>query len=78
MFGPIGSTELLLILFIMLIWVWPFWKIFQKAGYPGWYFFVVFIPVVNLIALFYFAFAEWPVHKALREAGVEFPLKKNQ
>ena len=53
-----------------------FWKIFQKAGYPGWYFILLFIPGVNLIALFYFAFTEWPVHKALRDAGIEFPPKK--
>ena len=78
MFGPIGLPEIILILMICLIFVWPFWKIFQKAGYPGWYFIVLFIPVVSLIALFYFAFAEWPVHKALREAGIEFPPKKNQ
>jgi hypothetical protein len=76
MIGPIGPTELILVLFIVLIWIWPFWKIFQKAGYPGWYFIVIFIPLVNIIALFYFAFTEWPVHKALREAGVAFPPKK--
>ena len=78
MVGPIGPTEIIFILMIVLIYVWPFWKILKKAGYPGWYFVVVFIPGVNLIAWFYFAFAEWPVHKALKEAGIEFPPKKNQ
>ncbi len=76
MLGPIGPTELLLVLFILIIWVWPFWKIFQKAGYPGWYSIVLLFPGANLIALFYFAFAEWPVHRALREAGIEFPQKR--
>ncbi|MCK4759348.1 MAG: hypothetical protein KAT69_04835 [Candidatus Aminicenantes bacterium] len=78
MVGAIGPTEILFILMIVLIYVWPFWKIFKKAGYPGWYFIVVFIPGVNFIALFYFAFTEWPVHKALKEAGIEFPPKKSQ
>ncbi|MCK4829182.1 hypothetical protein KA005_76370 [bacterium] len=62
MFG-IGSTELLMILFFGVIFILPFWKIFTKAGFPGWLSLLMFIPIANIIILFYLAFAEWPALK---------------
>jgi hypothetical protein len=38
----------------------PLAKILQKAGYNGWWTIVAFIPLVNLIGLWAFAFASWP------------------
>jgi hypothetical protein len=51
----------LLLLILLVIFVWPWWKIFKKAGYPGWFGLGMFVPLLNLILLFYFAFAEWPI-----------------
>jgi len=48
-------------LFIAALMVLPFWRICEKAGYPGIYALLVFIPVVNLIFLYWFAFADWPI-----------------
>ena len=53
-FGPVGM--LILAALIVL----PFWRICTKAGYPGIMALLVFIPVVNLIFLYWFAFADWP------------------
>lgn len=40
--------------------VLPFWTILRKAGYhPGWSL-LVFVPGVNVIALYVFAFSSWP------------------
>ncbi len=62
MFG-IGSTELLFILFFGIIFILPFWKIFTKAGFPGWLSLFMLIPLANILMLFYLAFAEWPALK---------------
>ncbi|SMB86073.1 hypothetical protein SAMN00017405_1111 [Desulfonispora thiosulfatigenes DSM 11270] len=56
-----GLVEL--ILFSGLLLVWPFWKVFSKAGFPGRLSLLIVIPIVNLIMLFYLAFAQWPIHR---------------
>lgn len=49
---------------IMLIWalvfIVPFWKITSKAGYSGWLSLLMIVPGVNLIFLYFIAFANWP------------------
>jgi len=63
MFG-IGITRLIVILFIVsisgLISILPFWRIFTKAGFPEEFSLLMFIPIANIIILFFLAFAEWP------------------
>jgi len=41
------------------------WLIVSKAGYSGALSLLAFVPLVNLIALLIFAFAEWPVQREL-------------
>jgi len=36
-------------------------RIVQRAGFSGWWTLVILVPVVNMAALWYFAFAEWPL-----------------
>jgi len=61
----IGAPELVVFALIAaLILIWPWWRIFSKAGYPGWYAFSQLVPILNLIALFYLAFARWPDHRS--------------
>ena len=50
---------------IMLI---PQWRIFTRAGYPGALALLMLLPLVNLVVLLWFAFADWP---ALRQARAE-------
>jgi hypothetical protein len=45
------------------------WKIAEKAGFSGVASLLMLIPLVNIIVLLYFAFTEWPIERALREAG---------
>jgi hypothetical protein len=35
-------------------------KILSKAGYSGWWVLLVFVPGANIIAIWVFAFAQWP------------------
>ena len=52
--GPIHMLVLGLILII------PFWRLFSKAGYSGWWSLLIVIPLVNLITLYVLAFSDWP------------------
>jgi MFS superfamily sulfate permease-like transporter len=54
-----GYLRVQALIVLLIIFVWPWWKTFKKAGYPGWFGLGMFIPLLNLILLFYFAFAEW-------------------
>ncbi len=66
MFG-VGLTELLILAVIGVIVILPFWKIFAKAGFPGALSLTQIVPILNVIVLFYVAFAEWPIHRQLTQ-----------
>jgi len=61
----LGVPELIIIFVILLFTVVPFWKISQKAGYPGALGILSLIPLVNVIFFYFLAFAQWPVLKEL-------------
>jgi hypothetical protein len=64
MFG-FGIPELIIVAILGIIFVLPYWKIFSKAGFSGWLSLTQIIPFINIIMVFYLAFAEWPIHKQL-------------
>jgi hypothetical protein len=69
--GPapeMGSIDILTLLVAALIMIIPFWRIFSKAGYYGWLSLLMVIPIVNIILLYYLAFAQWPILRG-REGG---------
>jgi len=63
MFG-MGPWELFLTLLLSLIFILPGWKICSKMGYPGLICFLGFIPIINIIFIFYLAFTTWPIEKS--------------
>lgn len=71
MLGSIGLPELIIIVvivgFVGLVAILPFWMIFSKAGFSGWMSLTQIVPLVNVIALFYLAFAEWPIQREVRD-----------
>jgi hypothetical protein len=62
LFAPMHLLLLLFFSFILV--VLPFWKIFSRAGFTGWLSLALLIPIINIIALYYLAFAEWPRDQA--------------
>ena len=66
--GPVEG--LIVILLAVLITIVPFWRIFSKAGYSGWLSILMLIPLVNLILLFYFAFAKWPIQREIENKNL--------
>lgn len=65
MFG-LGVPEMFVLSFIGIFFILPFWKIFSKAGYPGWLSLLMVVPLLNLGMLFYLAFSEWPIQQELK------------
>lgn len=52
--------EIILGLLFALFVFWLVGRILQKAGFDPWWAFVLLIPVVNVIMVWVFAFADWP------------------
>ena len=55
-----GSIALLFIPLFLI----PYWKIFSKAGFSGWLSLLMVIPLVNLVVLYYVAFANWKIRSS--------------
>ncbi len=60
----LGPAELIVLLLLTVLLVWPMWRICMKAGFPGPLGLMAIVPLLNLGMLFFLAFAEWP---ALRD-----------
>jgi hypothetical protein len=57
-----------------------FGNISSKAGYPRWHGLVMAIPLVNLVALLFFAYSTWPIESKLLRLelrGSEQPISPN-
>ena len=52
---------MLIFLIASAIYLLPMAKIFAKAGWNPWLVLLMFIPGVNIILLWVFAYGEWPV-----------------
>jgi len=63
MVGMPGPLELIIIVLMALVVVVPFWRIFSKAGFSGALSLLMFVPILNVIMIFFLAFAEWPALK---------------
>ncbi len=61
-FGFLGFV-IWLILFIPVVWAYV--RIVQKAGYSGWTVIWAFVPLVNVVMFFVFAFGTWPIERKL-------------
>ena len=64
--GSYGNSNGVILLVILAITILPFWKIFSKAGYSGAWSLLMLVPLVNVLAIWIFAFSDWPVRRALR------------
>jgi hypothetical protein len=63
----LGLAELVLIFVVICgaiaLVILPYWHIFRKAGFAPALSLLMLVPLVNIVMLFYLAFAEWPVLK---------------
>ncbi|HET9765051.1 MAG TPA: hypothetical protein VFR50_16125 [Casimicrobiaceae bacterium] len=66
----LGVAELFgLIVFLLLAWAFVviFGRIVNRAGYSRWWLLTMIVPVLNLIMLWVFAFADWPAGRSPSE-----------
>jgi len=65
-FGP-GHSLIYLMFFgffgalISIIVLIPYWFIFKKAGFSPFLALLMFLPLINIVALYFLAFARWNV-----------------
>lgn len=50
---------------MIVLMIVAYWKIWSKAGFNGAWSLLMLVPLVNLIAFLYLAFAKWPIHERL-------------
>jgi hypothetical protein len=67
-----GLRELVLVITAAVI-VWPYSRVLSRLGFSPWLGVLVFVPVVNIIALWLFAYAKWP---ALREPSSQLSMTR--
>ena len=65
--GGISIWSLLLLIIMILVFIIPvlvFGPIAKKAGYSKLWSLVFFVPILNIIIVWVFAFIKWPVENA--------------
>ena len=63
--------RLVALVFAVCVVVAIFGRVAQRAGYPRWWGFVMLMPMLNLLVLWIFAFAIWPVMKPRGQAYID-------
>lgn len=58
-----GLFYALLGLAFLAFFIYIWWQIFTKAGYPGIYGVLMLVPVANIVLILILAFGEWPIYK---------------
>lgn len=62
--GIILTFGLFAVVLVAALIIFPHWRMFQRAGYSGALSLLMLVPLVNLIVLLWFAFADWPALRA--------------
>ncbi|KVE79060.1 DUF805 domain-containing protein [Burkholderia vietnamiensis] len=55
-----NAGQMLVALVLVAIVVYPYVRIVRRTGHSGWWILTMFVPVLNFIMLWAFAFARWP------------------
>ena len=61
------------VIVMILLVGYPMWRIFEKVGYPGVASLLMYVPVVNLIALWYAALNPLPFELRMRGGAPPYP-----
>lgn len=57
----LDHIHILPLFIVLVVIVIPFWAIFRKAGFSGSLSLLMFIPLVNIILLYFLAISRWKV-----------------
>jgi hypothetical protein len=67
----LGMRELIVILLTAVITLgllWPYGRIFYRVGYSPWLSLLMLVPLVNVVTIWLFAYAQWPAVTAKSSA----------
>jgi hypothetical protein len=56
----LAGLQMMVALPVAILLVAPVWLIIRRIGFSPWLSLLVLVPLVNLVMLYYIAFAEWP------------------
>lgn len=59
----VSLWQLFIVLIILAIPFFIFPAILKKAGFSSWWTLCLFIPIINILLIWLFAFIEWPNEK---------------
>jgi len=71
-FGVWTGRPIMILLIAVLV-IFPAWRIFYKAGYPGWLALFFLLPIASPVLLYFLAFAEWPLERRAASAPLSAP-----
>ncbi|AXK63134.1 DUF805 domain-containing protein [Burkholderia anthina] len=54
------AWQLLVSLVLVAVVIYPYVRIVRRTGHSGWWVLTMFVPILNFIMLWVFAFARWP------------------
>lgn len=55
-----GLWAWLLVIVVCLAMLYPYVRIIRRTGHSGWWFITMFVPILNVIMPWVFAFVKWP------------------
>ncbi|MFM0666224.1 hypothetical protein PQQ78_00980 [Paraburkholderia sediminicola] len=58
--GQLSILHWSLLLAITVLFMYPYVRVIKRAGFSGWWILTMFVPIMNLIMIWVFAFAKWP------------------
>jgi hypothetical protein len=59
----VGGFGFLFMLLWAVILIYPFWRISERVGYPGWISLLMLVPVINIVYVYFLALSKWPSEK---------------
>ncbi len=66
------AFSFLIALVVTVITALVYCKVFSKAGFSWALGLLMLVPIANIVMLFYLAFADWPIHRELRQLKQHF------
>jgi predicted PurR-regulated permease PerM len=60
MLNHLLGNPLVMMALVLIILVFPVWRILNRTGHSGLWSLLMFISLVNFVALWIFAFVSWP------------------
>ena len=60
-------TIFIVFLVMMVVFIVPYFKIYQRTGQSGWMALLQFVPLVNIVMLYILAFGNWPIEDEVNQ-----------